>query len=241
MNYGLNILEKVYYNKMTILNLILIICIILIITLLIMLVNRGEEEFQNKNKWSFVHIPKNGGTSIIDCIQKNDLPINIHGHKAENIPSSNILMVYRDPIERFNSAFKYSQDVHSIGLQYDTLSDFVNALSKDEDEAWNVLFNNNEDDIHTVDGKETVFTWVFEPQATWWGENIDIYFLRFSHLQEDWNTFLRKKMDIDSKRLRRKTQGKKGVINISKKNPKDIVLSNDQINFAQELYKDDFI
>ena len=202
-----------------------------------------HEQFESKNRWAFVHVPKCAGSSIKYSIKQENLPIDIfsHSYGVKSIPKDkNIIIVYRDPVDRFVSAFHYAQNIHKEALQF-TCSSFIKALQDEKDilheESLKIIFNNNPNDKQIIDGVKNVFTYIFEPQKSWYCNRDNVKILNFANLQDEWNDFLKTELNHKPLLLSKKTQGKNKVINAI--NQKKNILNEKEIQFIQDLYLKD--
>ena len=84
-----------------------------------------------EKKLAFIHIPKNAGWTIKDAIKKNNLNIiYIHHKYSSKISNTEEIVVIRDPIQRFVSAFNYSKTSwkNPIINQFNDVNELVDAL-----------------------------------------------------------------------------------------------------------------
>jgi len=133
-------------------------------------------------KYGFVHIPKNAGTSLVGTIRDNALPILVSGHAYPSRQAQEEIVVLRDPVERFVSAFYYGQTywANPVNARFDS-ADALAVAAADPGHplhaiAWHELGNTPQDylmrdgaarDPQTVGGVATRLCWVYEPQSTW--------------------------------------------------------------------------
>ncbi len=155
---------------------------------------------------SFVHIPKNAGTSIKQAIADNRLPILVSGHPYPRKLSEEEIVVLRCPIARFISAFNYGCKYwpSPINRQFADADELATSAADPGQPkhalAWIELGNLPEDYLlrngeatpqQTVASRVTDFLWVYEPQSTWL-LNKPIHVLRYSHLSDDFSALVRK-------------------------------------------------
>jgi len=181
-------------------------------------------------KLNFFHIPKNVGTSIRNLIANCKLPnVTYHNHwiDPKKYPSESSIMVIRDPIDRFTSAFNYMYTYPGIGLykhpDINNPDKFAN-LFYDTPEAAKKLINRN----HFIGSRRFDIDWVFIPQSEWY--NDPRYVLRYSHLTEDLNKLTRQ-LGVDP------------ITNIPLLNRSraiDFTYSEKALDFIREYYADDF-
>lgn len=156
---------------------------------------------------SFIHIPKNAGTSIWRAIVDNRLPIIFGDHDYPGKLSEEEIVVLRDPIERFFSAFFYGRAYwpNAISEQFADPDELATSAA-DADHPKHELAltelgnrpqdflrrNGEEKPQHTVASKPTRFSWVYEPQSTWL-INQPVHILRFRHLSDDFASLVNQK------------------------------------------------
>jgi hypothetical protein len=140
---------------------------------------------------AFVHIPKNAGTAINSILRTHwRIPIKIIHHPYPKM-YTNEIVVLRDPVDRFISAFYYAKKNYKnkYNDQFDTPNQFAEALADTTHPKHNtaqIMITNTSD--HTILGKQTPFTWTFMPQCAW--VRHPKFVLRFSHLEQDFNQCL---------------------------------------------------
>ena len=180
----------------------------------------------------FVHIPKNAGTAINLTLKTHwCLPIKIIHHPYPKM-HSNEIVVLRDPVDRFISAFYYAKKNYKnqYNDQFNTPNQFAEALADivhpKHDAAQFMIANTSN---HTILGKQTQFTWTFMPQCAW--VRHPKYVLRFSHLEQDFNRCLHD-LGIQT-----------AYIYISKKNTTvhyDKYMSPTALRFVKQFYRRDY-
>jgi len=153
---------------------------------------------------SFVHIPKNAGTSVKQAIANNRLPILVTGHPYPRKLSTEEFVVLRCPVGRFVSAFNYGCKFwpSRINVQFANADELASSAADPDhpkhDLAWIELGNRPEHFLlrngkaiaqHTVASRVTDFSWVYEPQSAWLINN-PIHVLRYRHLAEDFSGLL---------------------------------------------------
>jgi glycosyl transferase, family 25 len=202
--------------------------------------NNSPETFQNNSQEThyFVHIPKNGGSSMKELLKNNNLNIKYVGHNYPEI-NQNEIVVLRDPIDRFISSFYYriqntnhikNPQIYKIANNsFKNVNEFIEALidnTSTKHKYANLIFKNQEN--HSVKNNNIENRWVFTEQYKW--VNNPKYILRFTHLEDDFNKCLQ---DI----------GYNKKTSISKKNTsthKDTYLSEKSIAFLKDYYRKDF-
>ena len=141
----------------------------------------------------FIHIPKNCGTSIKRLVANNILQnfqVYDHGYDPLLLDPEKSMFILRDPIDRFVSAFYYSELYPNCSLmqardRIKNPSDLVQALMNDK---------NNESLIsskfHTIGKKILGISWVWTPQYYW--DNGAKYVLFHENINQDFKDFLEK-------------------------------------------------
>jgi hypothetical protein len=183
---------------------------------------------QKKEDYHFVHISKNGGTSMEKL---NNIPyfhFYNHDFNAGMVNSDKIYAVVRDPISRFVSAFYFAKkggfDPNSITFKdhpihnYDTANDFINALKKHDMVAIRTLYSAQEG----TDGTD--------PNVVYWTQMYWLYSQKTKKLVL--MDFAR--LNDNFKKLTGKELKFKNVTN-KKEN-----ITEENINFLKKLYEPDF-
>ena len=149
-----------------------------------------------KKKYTFIHIPKNAGTSLRNILDNSKysktIPISFVPHSYPE-KRSNEIVILRDPIDRFISAFYYSKQkwANDLNKQFIDPNELAEALADKNNLKHNIAFDmisNNSD--HTVLGKKTRYLWTYMPQSTWCINNPK-YILRYEYLESDFNKLLK--------------------------------------------------
>lgn len=193
---------------------------------------------------SFIHIPKNAGTSVKQAIADNRLPIRVSGHPYPRKLSDEEIVVLRCPIARFVSAFNYCCKYWSnpVNGQFADANELaVSAGDADHPKhalAWIELGNRPEhyllrngkaEPSHTVASKVIDFSWIYEPQSTWLVNN-PVHILRYRHLPEDFAALVRMMGVSESIELPRSNQSDGGGNQ----------LSSEALAFLERTYAADF-
>jgi len=86
------------------------------------------EGFESTLKYTFIHIPKNSGTSIYRVLNNYKNNFDLTSNKYHNLVATkynNPILCIRDPISRFKSIYKYwKKNVNFINVST-TLKDFI--------------------------------------------------------------------------------------------------------------------
>ena len=150
-------------------------------------------------RYGFVHIPKNGGTSIVRAIADGGLAIRACGHAYPRRFGNEEIVVLRDPFERFSSAFRYGRKAwhNPINDAFSSANDLAESAGDPDHrkhatalvELGNLpehflLRNGKPIPQHTVAGRIIERNWIYEPQSTWL-LNAPIHLLRYHRLDED--------------------------------------------------------
>lgn len=194
-------------------------------------------------KYGFVHIPKNAGTSLIRAIHDHALPIHVSSHDYPSRQAEEEIVVLRDPVERFVSAFHYGQCywANPVNARFDS-ADALAVAAADPDHplhafAWHEFGNTAQDfalrggarEPQAVGGVPTRLCWVYEPQSTWLS-GAPRHHLRSRCLDADFHALLA--------RLELRPVGDLPRLNASR-NPGES-LSATARNFLESLYADDY-
>ena len=159
---------------------------------------------QTARELSFVHIPKNAGTSIKRAIAEYQLPILVSGHPYPCKLSDREIVVLRCPVDRFVSAFNYGRKYwpSPINSQFADANELASSAADPEHpkhalariELGNqpehyLLRNGQALPPQTIAGRIIDFPWVYEPQSSWL-LNDPSHILRYRHLAEDFSALL---------------------------------------------------
>ena len=178
---------------------------------------------------SFIHIPKNAGTSVKQAIADNQLPILVTGHPYPRKLSTEEFVVLRCPVGRFISAFHYGCKFwpSRINAQFASADELASSAADPDHPkhalAWIELGNRPEHILqrsgeampqHTVGSRITNFSWAYEPQSTWLF-NEPAHILRYRHLSKDFSALLNTMGLLDSFELPRTNQSDGGTERLS--------------------------
>ncbi len=139
---------------------------------------------------SFIHIPKNCGHSIKKLIKNGQLKnFDILGHEKDPFGTSpeTSMIILRDPIDRFISAFYYSKQYYpecvlSLDAEIQTPSELVKRLIVGDE----YLISSKH---HSIGNLKLGISWVWTPQHCWY--NGAKYVLFHHNLENDFSDFLR--------------------------------------------------
>lgn len=124
------------------------------------LLNKSEE-------YAFIHIPKNAGQAMYRSLKNIKEIIHCgHGVLFSNISHLKKIVIIRNPINRFTSAFfylsKYKGNIDSV---INTPEELVQGLISGDPDA--CKFTKVHVNNHYVNGKLIDTDWVFHPQIDW--------------------------------------------------------------------------
>tara|TARA_Y100000389_G_C17471196_1_gene531162 strand:- start:3635 stop:4225 length:591 start_codon:yes stop_codon:yes gene_type:complete len=142
---------------------------------------------------NFIHIPKNGGTSIKHLCQKyNDLNITYNGHDAKVNELKNQIVILRNPYDRFISSVQYAyenygespqmKEIIRIGLT--TPNDWVEAWSDINHIGHDAILNEIKNISHKIDSKHIPLKWTYCPQYYWVNDDNIKYVVSYDNLNE---------------------------------------------------------
>lgn len=185
---------------------------------------------------NFIHIPKNGGSSIKQICSKNKKIIyNGHSTDTNNKNLTNQLIILRNPIDRFISSVYYAiqewsnepQIKYLISKNIDTPEKWIQIWSDPNHKEYNNLMSELLNKSHFIGNKKNKYKWTYSPQSLW--INNPKFILIMDNFNEELLYFM-KKYSID------------GII--TKTNSTEhtnIKLSTKSINFLKNIYKEDFV
>ena len=188
-----------------------------------------------RNIINFIHVPKNAGTSIKNLCGKQ---LVYHNHSV-NVRSKHLnhqLIILRNPIERFVSAFYYSIEyyrhhTHIRDLYYhhivspnrliELLSDTTHPFHR---KAKNLLAN---DGTQRIGDEKHPYKWIYSPQSLYVHQ--PKYVILFENLNEEWRQFAEyhrlERPELPNTNTTRKRQ--------------DEPLTPQSVDFIRKLYAED--
>jgi len=201
--------------------------------------------------YNFIHIPKNGGTSLQKVI-KNIQTITYRPHRVDPKTVSNTIIIVRDPVDRFCSAIRYAMEIDNcpIHLANGKLSfgktsqtqlspkfknigitqpeDIIQILLNPEHENYQLADNLIKNIVgHRIGNKHLTYRWTFTSQKEWIHKPQCV--ILFENLEEEFS-ILFSKLGYPNVKLPHSNKTHNNT------NP----LSESSIKFLKEFYHDDF-
>jgi len=186
------------------------------------------------NEINFIHIPKNGGSSIKQLCNQSTFKYNPH---STNVYSNltNQLIIIRNPIDRFISAVYYSLQKWSsephvkflIDHKIDTPEKWVQIWMNPQHKHHKHIMIMIKNKTHKIGNKLLEYKWTYSPQSLW--INNPKYVIIMDHFNNELHYFKKKYNIIGD------------IKNINTSNHKNNTLSSKSIEFLIDFYKKDFI
>ena len=177
-----------------------------------------------KNKYSFIHIPKNAGTSLKKKLEEIDY-INYypHGVKFKNIIGKEIIIL-REPLDRFTSAFFYLKKIKKDSKDniFNTPEDLIKSLISFKPESLSFIR-----DEKNVDNKKIFTNWVFHCQSDW--------------INNPYRILLFEDLERDLKLLSSELNISLILPKLNTSNKIDFKYSEQSLSYLKSLYKTDFL
>jgi hypothetical protein len=197
---------------------------------------------RNQSKYTFIHIPKNAGTSFREAINSSK---SLLGHYIEHVShhaaadcfsrGKGSFLVLREPIGRFCSAFYYRIRLLPACEEWakeeniNSPAEYIEYLIRTGC-RWNPVMSLRSD-LQSVAGiPVSPVVWVFQPQSLWFRRPNAI--LLQSTLDQDWRTFCELKLipHVFLPVLNQRVSSTGSATS----------LSGDHIAFLRHLYSGDF-
>ena len=119
--------------------------------------------------YAFIHIPKNAGMSMekaIKSLNSDTIKFFHHGCLFKNLINYKEIIILRDPIDRFTSAFFYLKNYpKNVNSSFSTPDQLIDGFINFDPEASN--FVKVQKHNHSVNGNIINTDWVFHKQSSW--------------------------------------------------------------------------
>ena len=125
------------------------------------------------NKLNFIHIPKNGGTSLKKICTKY---VKFNNHDVNVKEKNNQFIILRNPIDRFISSVYYAIEKWSfednvknlINNGIDTPEIWVQIWSNPNHKFHNLLMKEMLNENHMIGNKKPKYKWTYCKQIEWY-------------------------------------------------------------------------
>lgn len=187
----------------------------------------------------FIHIPKNGGTSLVKMLKENQM-FKCHGHNFEvKTLSQNdkSLIVVRNPIDRFCSAVCYAIEKWShlphmkllVHLKITEPEQFVQIYKNSKHPHHKFVANEINNKEQLINKTIIPYKYTYNHQKDWIHE--PTYIILFENLNQELQ-LLFQKLNVECEIQH---------VNKSTNSSNQYLLSDDSIQFLNEFYKDDIV
>lgn len=182
------------------------------------------------NKINFIHIPKNGGSSLKQICKRHKFKLLYNPHKVNVKNKLNQLIILRNPIDRFISSVYYciekwsheEQIKNLIEKGINTPEKWIEVWSNPEHEYYDLLMKEMLNVNHMIGNKKPKYKWTYCKQIEWFDKP---RFIIIMDNYEDEIKILFNKLGI---------KYNLPIVNSTKK--KDKFLSEKSINFLKEYF-----
>ena len=163
---------------------------------------KRKSEFGNE-KINFIHIAKNGGTSVKALIKDYPhLKLVYHSHNAPISKVNNQMLIIRHPFDRFCSAVQYAIENYShspkikaiLNAGIDTPSKWAEVWGNNNSSYHSLILEEVTNDSHSIDNQLIKYKWTYEPQSSWFFPDKVSYLIPMTQLEDRIFELFRKKL-----------------------------------------------